>query len=109
MFEVGMERGTHDHKESKVEERERLVPAYSFNPLSATVPVARTAGFTHSFLRPSASELVVGQTSLVQLAGLLPEEATVVAGAGLVLAYKKGEKASSRMGLVPVLRDLLSV
>ncbi|MEC7984143.1 MAG: hypothetical protein VX278_03200 [Myxococcota bacterium] len=108
MFEVGLESRTHDHNESKVEERERLVPASSFNPLSATVPVARTAGFTHSFLRPSAGGLVVGQTSLVRLAGLVPADATVEEGVALVLAYKKGDKASSRMGLQVVLKDLLS-
>ena len=108
MYEVGLESGTHDDDESVVKERERLIPAYSFNPLSATVPVARTAGFTHSFLRPSINGVVVGQTSLVRLAGLIPDDSIVVDGAGLVLAYKKGEHASSRMGLVPVLHDMLS-
>ena len=108
MYEVGLESGTHDDDESIVEERERLIPGYSFNPLSATVPVARTAGFTHSFLRPSVNGVVVGQTSLVRLAGLIPDDSIVIEGAGLVLAYTKGTQASSRMGLVPVLHDMLS-
>ena len=108
MYEVGLESGTHDDEETVVEERERLIPAFSFNPLSATVPVARTVGFTHSFLRPSINGVVVGQTSLVRLAGLIPDDSVVVHGAGLVLAYTKGEQASSRMGLVTVIHDLLS-
>ena len=111
MFEVSLESGTHDHKESKVENKERLIPAHSYNPLSATVPVARTVGYTHSFLHPSFGGMIVGQSSLVQLAGLVPSAATIEQSTGLIVSLgnrAKGDKYESRMGIALGIRDLLS-
>ena len=111
MFEVGLESGTHDHKESKIENKERLIPAHSYNPLSATVPVARTVGYTHSFLHPSFGGMIVGQSSLVQLAGLVPSAATIEQSTGLIVSLgnrAKGDKYESRMGIALGIRELLS-
>ena len=111
MFEIGLESGTHDHNESKIENKERLIPAHSYNPLSATVPVTRAVGYTHTFLHPGFGGMVVGQTSLVHLAGLLPTEATVTPSAGLIVSLgsrAKGSAHESRMGIALGIRDLLS-
>ena len=108
MFEVGLEAGTHQHKERKFEKRERLIPAHSYRPLSETVPVARSAGFSHVLLHPSFGDLVVGQVSLVQTAGLVYSDATIQDSVGLLLSMQKNDGATTRMGIVQQLKDLFS-
>ena len=112
LWEIDLESATHDESEGS----DGAVPAVrvedSYNPLSELIPVARRQGVLGGLVMPSGG-LVGGQAAWMRFAGSRVAEATMLSGAGVVVNFghadtgDRANQASSRMGLVWKLRELL--
>lgn len=110
-FEVGAEGSSRDDDEGSGAVTPDARVRDGYNPLSITVPVARSGGLTHALLLPGGNRLVPGQAALVRYAGETVPEAVLNPAAGLLVRLGKGGTSGdgprSRMGVAMRLRELL--
>jgi hypothetical protein len=110
-FEVGQEGSSRDDDEASAAVTPDARIRDGYNPLSITIPVARSGGLTHALVLPGGNRLVPGQAALVRYAGESVPEAVLQPSAGLLVRLGKGGTSGdgprSRMGVAMRLRELL--
>lgn len=110
LFEIGMERSSHDRGASLDAIQPDARVWEGFNPRSEVLAVTRAAGVTHVLLHPDLDRLVPGQAGLMRTVGRTRAEALVQAPAALVVGLGRsgagGGGPTSRVGIAMKLREL---